>query len=132
MDGAVYYVNLAINGVVEGLIVGLLALAINLVFAVARFPNAAAGDVMTVGAYAGVGVQALGSHKPAAPGHRRDRARHGGVAAVLCRRVPKTRQPVAGRLAAGVGRHRLLRAQHADLVRRPEPCACSRSRSPAR
>src|SRR5260221_7163278 len=57
---AVYYANLAINGVVEGLIVGLAALAINLVFAVARFPNAVTGDVMTVGAYTGIGVQALG------------------------------------------------------------------------
>lgn len=61
MGGAVYYANLAINGVVEGLIVGLAALAINLVFAVGRFPNAATGDLMTVGAYAGIGVQALGS-----------------------------------------------------------------------
>jgi neutral amino acid transport system permease protein len=57
-----FYLNLMVNGVVEGLIIGLAALALNLVFAVARFPNAASGDFMTVGAYAGYGVQQLGSH----------------------------------------------------------------------
>jgi neutral amino acid transport system permease protein len=55
-----YYVNLVINGAVEGLIIGLAALAINLVFAVARFPNAATGDLMTVSAYAGIAVQQAG------------------------------------------------------------------------
>jgi branched-chain amino acid transport system permease protein len=35
-------------------------LTISLVYAVARFPNAAAGDIMTVGAYAGIGVQLAG------------------------------------------------------------------------
>jgi neutral amino acid transport system permease protein len=59
--GVAYYAALAINGVVEGLIIGLAALAINLVFAVARFPNAATGDLMTVGAYAGIAVQQAGS-----------------------------------------------------------------------
>jgi neutral amino acid transport system permease protein len=54
------YANLVVNGVVEGLVIGLAALALTLVYAIARFPNAAAGDMMTVGAYAGIGVQALG------------------------------------------------------------------------
>jgi neutral amino acid transport system permease protein len=57
-----FYVNLLINGVVEGLIIGLIALALNLVFAIGRFPNAATGDFMTAGAYAGYGVQQWGSH----------------------------------------------------------------------
>ncbi|HZC12878.1 MAG TPA: branched-chain amino acid ABC transporter permease [Thermoleophilaceae bacterium] len=60
MSGAVYYTNLALNGLVEGLVIALAALAVTLVFAVARFPNAATGDFMTAGAYAGIGVQALG------------------------------------------------------------------------
>ena len=48
-----YLMNLAVNGAVEGLLVGLLALAVTLVFGVARFPNASAGDVAMVGAYSG-------------------------------------------------------------------------------
>lgn len=54
------YLNLVINGIVQGLVIGLAALALTLVHAIARFPNAATGDMMTVGAYAGIGVQALG------------------------------------------------------------------------
>jgi neutral amino acid transport system permease protein len=55
------YANLIVNGVVQGLVIGLAALALTLVFAVARFPNAATGDLMTVGAYGGIAVQSLGS-----------------------------------------------------------------------
>ena len=55
-----YFLNLAFNGLIEGLIIGLAALAVTLVFGVARFPNAAAGDVMMTGAYAGYGGQILG------------------------------------------------------------------------
>lgn len=54
------YLNLVINGIVQGMVIGLAALALTLVHAIARFPNAATGDMMTVGAYAGIGVQALG------------------------------------------------------------------------
>ncbi len=59
MNAALFF-NLLLNGVIEGLIIGLAALALNLVFAVARFPNTATGDIMTVGAYAGIAVQGLG------------------------------------------------------------------------
>jgi branched-chain amino acid transport system permease protein len=52
-------VNLLINGAVEGLLIALPALALTLVMAIARFPNAATGDYMTVSAYAAVGVQSL-------------------------------------------------------------------------
>lgn len=45
------------NGVVQGLFIGMAALAITLVFGIARFPNAATGDVMTLGAYAGLVAQ---------------------------------------------------------------------------
>ena len=54
------FCNLLINGAIEGLLIALPALALTLVMGVARFPNAATGDYMTVAAYAGIGVQALG------------------------------------------------------------------------
>lgn len=54
-----YFLNLAVNGVVEGLGIALLAIALTLVFGIARFPNASAGDVLTAGAYAGYGGQVL-------------------------------------------------------------------------
>ncbi len=60
MAGSIFYIDMIVNGVVNGLIIGLAAIAINLVFAVARFPNAATGDMITVGAYMGIGVQSLG------------------------------------------------------------------------
>ncbi|MCS6853235.1 MAG: branched-chain amino acid ABC transporter permease [Elioraea sp.] len=49
---------LAVAGIVHGLIIGLTALAVTMAFGIARFPNAAAGDTMTAGAYAAVSVQA--------------------------------------------------------------------------
>jgi branched-chain amino acid transport system permease protein len=52
-----FYVQLAINGLVQGLVVSLAALAITLVFGIARFPNAATGDAMTLGAYSGLVAQ---------------------------------------------------------------------------
>src|SRR5438093_1493172 len=52
-------VNLLINGTVEGLLIELPALALTLVMAIARFPNAATGDYMTVAAYAAVSIVAM-------------------------------------------------------------------------
>lgn len=52
--------NLLLNGLIEGLVVALPALAMTLVMGVNRFPNAAAGDFMTTGAYVAVAVQLLG------------------------------------------------------------------------
>ena len=54
---AVYIANLAVNGIVVGFVVALAALAINLAFAVARFTNAATGDYVTFGSYAGLITQ---------------------------------------------------------------------------
>lgn len=54
----VEFVNLVINGLVEGLVIALPALALTLVMGIARFPNAATGDWMTLGAYVAVGTQA--------------------------------------------------------------------------
>jgi neutral amino acid transport system permease protein len=47
-----YFVQLAVNGLAQGFIISLAGLAITLVFGIARFPNAATGDAMTLGAYA--------------------------------------------------------------------------------
>lgn len=52
--------NLLINGLIEGLVVALPALAMTLVMGVNRFPNAATGDFLTTGAYAAVAMQMLG------------------------------------------------------------------------
>jgi branched-chain amino acid transport system permease protein len=57
MTGFAAFVNLAINGAVEGLVIALMALSLTLVWGIARFANAAAGDYATLGAYAGVGAQ---------------------------------------------------------------------------
>lgn len=54
-----YFLNLAVNGIVEGLLVGMLALGITLTFGVAKFPNASAGDLGMFGAYAGWIFQSL-------------------------------------------------------------------------
>jgi len=51
--------NLLVNGLMEGLVVALPALAMTLVMGVNRFPQAATGDFMTLGAYAAVGCQVL-------------------------------------------------------------------------
>jgi branched-chain amino acid transport system permease protein len=50
------YINLIINGFVEGLVMALPALALTLVYGLARFPNAATGDIVAVGGYGGFGA----------------------------------------------------------------------------
>ena len=52
------YLQLVLNGFIQGLVIGLGALAITLVFGIARFANAATGDFLTAGAYG-----ALSAHK---------------------------------------------------------------------
>lgn len=57
-----YYAQLAINGLSQGLIIGLAALGITLVFGIARFANASAGDSLSFGAYmALIGQRLTGS-----------------------------------------------------------------------
>lgn len=98
------FANLLINGTVEGLLIALPALALTLVMGVARFPNAATGDFMTIAAYAGIGAQVLGGGAFAA-------AALGSVAAgaavavlsyLLVFRVLRGRPPVAS-LVASIG-----------------------------
>lgn len=56
------FIELALSGLMSGLVIGLAALALTLVFGVARFANAATGDFMTCGAYAALaGFAASGS-----------------------------------------------------------------------
>ena len=56
----VSFLNLLINGLIEGLVIALPALAMTLVMGVNRFPNAATGDFMTAGAYVAVAAQTAG------------------------------------------------------------------------
>lgn len=58
-DTVVSLANYAINGLVEGLLISLPALALTLVMSIARFANVATGDYMTVSAYAAVGAQQM-------------------------------------------------------------------------
>lgn len=46
-----YYSNAILNGLIDGLVIALLALVISLTYAVSRYKNTAAGDYMTLGAY---------------------------------------------------------------------------------
>ncbi|HEX2240486.1 MAG TPA: branched-chain amino acid ABC transporter permease [Actinomycetota bacterium] len=54
-----FYAQLIVNGLVQGLVIGLAALSITLVFGIARFPNAATGDTMTLGAYAALSTHTV-------------------------------------------------------------------------
>lgn len=58
-DSFVYLGNYAINGLIEGLLISLPALALTLVMGIARFVNVGTGDYMTLSAYATVGVQQM-------------------------------------------------------------------------
>lgn len=59
---AVLYLQLALNGLIQGLVIGFGALAITLVFGIARFANAGTGDFLTAGAYGAVAAhKATGS-----------------------------------------------------------------------
>ncbi|WP_198374891.1 branched-chain amino acid ABC transporter permease [Neoroseomonas rubea] len=102
--------QLLVAGIVHGLIIGLAALAVTLVFGIARFPNAAAGDTMTAGAYAGlVAHKASGSLLVA-----------GGAAVAASGLIsllgyllvfrPLARRPVASLLVAAIGVAFLIRA----------------------
>jgi branched-chain amino acid transport system permease protein len=102
--------QLLANGIVQGLFIAMAALAITLAFSIARFPNAATGDVMTAGAFAGLATQqATGSLILS------------GLAAVLTgalislvadrlvfRRL--TRRPVVASLVASIGVAFVIRA----------------------
>jgi branched-chain amino acid transport system permease protein len=100
----VFFLNLAISGLVQGLVIALAALAINLTFAVARFPNVATGEFLTVGAYAGIGLQKLGVSSVPLAGLGAA-AVTGAVVLCIFRLAfrPLLRRPVAAPLIASIG-----------------------------
>lgn len=53
----IFYVNLALMGAVQGLLLATIALSVTLCFSIARFANAATGDLLTLGAYTVVATQ---------------------------------------------------------------------------
>src|SRR5690606_30576617 len=55
-----FFINLIINGLIEGMIIALPALALTLVLDICKFPNVTVGDTMTVGAYAALAFQSVG------------------------------------------------------------------------
>jgi branched-chain amino acid transport system permease protein len=57
---SILLINLVINGLIEGMIIALPALALTLVLDISKFPNVAVGDTMTVGAYAALAFQSIG------------------------------------------------------------------------
>ncbi|MEO8280415.1 MAG: branched-chain amino acid ABC transporter permease [Ideonella sp.] len=98
------FANLLINGTVEGLLIALPALALTLVMGVARFPNAATGDFMTIAAYAGIGAQVLGggAFAGAALGSVAAGAAVSVLSYLLVFRALRGRPPVAS-LVASIG-----------------------------
>jgi branched-chain amino acid transport system permease protein len=53
------FINLTINGIVGGLVLALPALALTLVYGLARFPNAATGDFVAAGGFGGLAAHHL-------------------------------------------------------------------------
>lgn len=54
-----FFLQLLVNGAFQGLVVSMAAVSITLAFGIARFPNIAVGDLLTVGAFAaffGIGM----------------------------------------------------------------------------
>ncbi len=102
--------QLVANGLVQGLFIGMGALAITLVFGIARFPNAATGDMMTLGAYAGLAAQRLSGSLVLA-GVAAIAA--GAAAGVLCDRLVFRRlagRSVVASLVASIGVGFFIRA----------------------
>lgn len=57
---SIYLINLVINGLIEGMVIALPALALTLVLDISKFPNVTVGDTMSVGAYAALAFQSIG------------------------------------------------------------------------
>lgn len=97
--------ELAIAGLMSGLVIGLAALAVTLVFGIARFANAATGDTMTLGAYATLGgTAATGSLVAGGAIGILAGAAAGVIAYATVFRKLERRSPVAALLASiGVG-----------------------------
>lgn len=101
---------LLVAGIVHGLIIGLAALAVTLVFGIARFPNAAAGDTMTAGAYAGFLAHGATGSLALAGGAAMATAGAVSLAGYLLVFRPLARRPVAALLVAAIGVAFVIRA----------------------
>ncbi|MEO3472348.1 branched-chain amino acid ABC transporter permease [Roseomonas sp. CAU 1739] len=101
---------LLVAGIVHGLIVGLAALAVTLVFGIARFPNAAAGDTMTAGAYAGLFAHQASGSLALAGGAAVATSGAVSLAGYLLVFRPLARRPVAALLVASIGVAFVIRA----------------------
>ena len=97
-------------GIVHGLIIGLAALAVTLVFGIARFPNAAAGDTMTAGAYAGLAAHKASGSLLLAGGAAVAAAALVSLLGYLLVFRLLARRPVASLLVAAIGVAFLVRA----------------------
>ena len=95
--------QLFVAGIVHGLIIGLAALAVTLVFGIARFPNAAAGDTMTLGAYAALAAHAASGSLLLAGLGAVVAAGAASLLGYLLVFRPLARRPVAALLAAAIG-----------------------------
>lgn len=104
------FVQLAANGLSQGLLIGIAALSITLVFGIARFPNAAAGDIMTLGAYAALAAHDATHSLPLAGAAALAAGAMGGVAAhwLVFRRLAG--RSVVSLLVASVGVAFVIRA----------------------
>jgi branched-chain amino acid transport system permease protein len=101
---------LLVAGIVHGLIIGLAALAVTLVFGIARFPNAAAGDTMTSGAYAGFLAHKATGSLALAGGAAVAAAGAVSLVGYLLVFRPLARRPVAALLVAAIGVAFVIRA----------------------
>ncbi|MBP0465395.1 branched-chain amino acid ABC transporter permease [Roseomonas sp. PWR1] len=102
--------QLLVAGIVHGLIIGLAALAVTLVFGIARFPNAAAGDTMTAGAYAGLVAHKASGSLLVAGGAAVAASGLLSLLGYLLVFRPLARRPVASLLVAAIGVAFLIRA----------------------
>lgn len=105
-----FYAQLALNGLIQGLVIGCGALAITLVFGIARFANAGTGDMLTAGAYGALTVhQATGSMLAAGLGGMAAAAAISWLAyALVYRRL--IGRPVMALLLASIGVGLVIRA----------------------
>jgi branched-chain amino acid transport system permease protein len=102
--------QLVVAGLVHGLIIGLAALGVTLVFGIARFPNAAAGDTMTLGAYAGLSAHGATGSLAVAGGAAMLASGAASLLGYLVVFRPLARRPVAALLVAAIGVAFVIRA----------------------
>lgn len=105
------FANLIVNGLAEGLLLALPALAVTLVFGAARFPNAATGDLVSVGGFGALGAfKASGGSFMAAAAGGLLAGMAAGWAAWQWVFKPVSRQPGVTLLLTSIGLGFVLRA----------------------